>query len=109
MINTAIRKVPTRLKEDAFQAGCVGLVIGLKNSPSTSNPDGYVYKCIRSEVFKELAALNGIYSLDAQILINLMKYKRARAYGQDPTKELGAATIKQLEKIINTKGWSLNV
>jgi DNA-directed RNA polymerase specialized sigma subunit len=104
MINKAIRKVPTRLRDDAFQAGCVGLVVGLKSSVGAINPDGYVYSCIRNEVLKLMASLNATYSLDVKTLTKLLKYKRAKAYGLDPTSEgLTTANIKQMEKLLQHK------
>ena len=103
MINKAIRKVPSEMREDAFQAGCVGLVTGLKNSDKTDNPDGYVYTCIRNEVLKLMASLNPYYALDVATLIKLLKYKRAKAYGLEP-EGLTTANIAQLEQILQNKG-----
>ncbi len=106
MINKAIRKVPARLRDDAFQAGCVGLLKGLgKVAYSDSNPDGYVYTCIRNEVMREVAALNPIYALDVKTLGELLKLKRTKAYGLDPASEgLSLATVEQLERILRHKG-----
>lgn len=104
MINKAIRKVPNRLRDDAFQAGCVGLIVGLKSAEGTDNPDGYVYCCIRNEVLKLMASLNATYSLDVRTLTNLLKYKRAKAYGLEPSSEgLTIANIVQLERILKDK------
>lgn len=104
MINKAIRKVPTRLRDDAFQAGCVGLVVGLNSATGTINPDGYIYRCIRNEVLKLMASLNATYSLDVRTLTNLLKYKRAKAYGLEPASEgLTTANITQLERILQDK------
>lgn len=106
MINKAIRKVPARLRDDAFQAGCVGLVRGLEKSElySHDNPDGYVYTCIRNEVMREIAALNPIYALDVRTFSELLKLKKAKAYGLDPASEgLSIATVEQLERILRHK------
>lgn len=91
------------MREDAFQAGCVGLVVGLKESAKTDNPDGYVYTCIRNEVLKMMASLNTFYALDVRTLLKLLKYKRAKAYGLE-TDDLTTANIAQLEQILQNKG-----
>jgi len=105
MINKAIKKVPARLREDAFQAGCVGLVKGLEKSLDSSNPDGYVYTCIRNEVMKEVASLSPFYALDVRTLSQLLKLKKSKAYGIEPASEgLNTATVEQLEKILRHRG-----
>lgn len=104
MINKAIRKVPNRLKEDAFQAGCVGLVVGLEKSNGANNPDGYVYTCIRNEVIRLMASLNEIYAIDTNTLMKLLKYKKHKAYGQELSPKFTTATVEQLEKILKTRG-----
>jgi DNA-directed RNA polymerase specialized sigma subunit len=105
MINKAIRNVPSHLRDDTFQAGCVGLVKGLQRADGTENPDGYVYSCIRSEVLKELASLHSLYAIDVRTLINLSKYKRAKAYGLEPSSQgLKPTTVEQLERILSNKG-----
>jgi DNA-directed RNA polymerase specialized sigma subunit len=98
LIDKAIKKVPSRLRDDAFQAGCLGLLVGLRNLDKVENQDGYLYTCIRNAVMNEMASLHNIYCLDSRTLSNLAKYKKAKAYGT--RSEMKLATIEQLEKIL---------
>lgn len=84
------------MKDDAYQAGCVGLVLGLKESSNKDNPDGYLFRCIRNEVLKEMATLHDVFALDTKTLLRLIKAKEARTYGHEPR----TATVEEIEQIL---------
>lgn len=84
------------MRDDAYQAGCVGLVVGLKEVSSKNNPDGYLYRCVRNEVLKEMAVLNDVFALDTKTLLRLIKSREAKAYESEPR----IATVEEIEEIL---------
>ncbi len=77
LIRGVLRNVPAHLRDDCYQAACVGLVKALKRD-NALNQRAYIYGCMRSEVLDEIARLNYPISLNKETFLKLCKYKKSK-------------------------------
>lgn len=105
IIGVAIKHIPEELREDARQAGYIGLINGLKNRASVqTNLRGYLYKCISNEMIREAAKLYKPFALSSNTFNQLLKYKKLKRF--DKQDNLTKMSIDKLEKLLAIKQWS---
>lgn len=103
MIEKAANRMPLEYRDDAIQAGYLGLVKGLKNKDNVkSNFDGYLFRCIKNEIIKEIGSLHRPFSLNPKIFCSLVKYKHMKKYDLEGLALMDKASIVELEKIAKT-------
>jgi len=106
IVGVAARKLPRELREDAIQAGYVGLLNGLKNKDSIkTNLRGYLYRCVANEMIREAAKLHRPFSLNSSTFNQLLKYKKLKRFGKPVCNTM---SVEELERILNVKQWSLD-
>ena len=108
IIGVAIKHIPEELREDARQAGYIGLMNGLKNKASVrTNLRGYLYRCVSNEMIREVAKLHKPFALSQNTFNQLLKYKKLKRFGK-----LDQSTSKmdlgELEKLLRIKQWSFD-
>jgi len=107
IINVAIRHIPEGLREDARQAGYIGLLNGLKNKRTVrSNLRGYLYRCVTNEMIRELAKLHKPFALNSQVFNLLLKYKKLKRFGKEKLLGCNKMTIEELEELLRIRQWS---
>jgi DNA-directed RNA polymerase specialized sigma subunit len=101
IICIALSHIPRDLKDDARQAGYIGLMQGLKNKNKVvSNFRGYLYRCVTNEIIKEMSKLYRPFSLNSKLFCKLLKYKKLRGIGANKL------INNELEKLLQVKQWS---
>ncbi len=108
IIGVAIKHIPEELREDARQAGYVGLINGLKNRSSVkSNLRGYLYRCVSNEMIREAAKLHRPFALNSNTFNQLLRYKKLKRFGRldESTSKMD---LEQLERLLSIKQWSLD-
>jgi RNA polymerase sigma factor (sigma-70 family) len=83
LIYKIINKVPSHLRDDCFQAACLGLVKAMKKSEDVEYFRSYAYACMKAEVIKEMAALHDPLPLDHKTFLLLCEYNKAKNSGVD--------------------------
>jgi len=107
IINVAIRHIPEEFRDDARQAGYIGLLSGLKNKDAVrSNLRGYLYKCITNEMIREMAKLYRPFALKSKIFNLLLKYKKLKGLGKEKLLGCDKTTIAELEELLRIRQWS---
>lgn len=94
---SVIKNVPFHLRDDCYQAACLGLTIALMNKDKAKSFNSYAFACMKSEVLKELAELAGPLSLDKTTFLLLHKYKKALANGEELN--ISESRKKNLDKL----------
>lgn len=101
IIIIASRHVPYEFREDAIQAGYIGLLNGLRNKHNIkTNLRGYLYRCITNEMIKEVGKLHKPFALNSKLFVKLLKYKKLKGMG---IKQL---LNPQLEQLLSIRQWS---
>ena len=102
IIGVAIKHIPEELREDARQAGYIGLINGLKNKESVrSNLRGYLYRCISNEMIREVAKLHRPFALSQNTFNQLIRYKKLKRFGKlDNSTKM---SIDELERLLGVK------
>jgi len=106
IIDIATRYIPKDLKDDAKQAGYLGLLSGLKSSSIHTNKFGYLYRCARNEIISEMGRLFKPFALNPTTYNELIKYKKLKRLNT-----LGGFTktsIEELELLLLIKQRSYN-
>ena len=105
IIGVAIKHIPEEFREDARQAGYIGLLNGLRNRSSVrSNLRGYLYRCVSNEMIREAAKLHKPFSLSSNTFNQLLRYKKLKRFGrQDNSSKM---SIDELERLLRIKQWS---
>ena len=101
IVTIASRHIPYEFREDAMQAGYIGLINGLRNKDKVkSNLRGYLYRCVTNEMIKEVSKLHRPFSLNNKLFVKLLKYKKLKG--------MGAAKLldPELEQLLSIKQWS---
>jgi len=109
IISVAVRHMPEELRDDARQAGYIGLLNGLKNKRSVrSNLRGYLYRCITNEMIRELAKLHKPFALNSQVFNLLLKYKKLKRFGREDLLSCNKMTVDELEELLRIRQWSID-
>ena len=104
LINKMLRKVPRHLRDDCFQAACLGLVKALKRKEDVTFFRSYAYRCMQSEIVKELATLHDPLPLDHNTFFLLCKYKKEKSMGRDPSQlDVTNDRLENLVRLSNAK------
>lgn len=107
IVKVALSSVPRAFLEDARQAAYLGLIKGLRKQPDASR--GYLYRCAKNEILKELGNLHSPYSLNKDIFILMLKYKTLKQYRQEAKLNLDEKMEMRIEKIIYSSTGVINV
>lgn len=108
IIGVAIKHIPEELREDARQAGYIGLMNGLKNRSSVrTNLRGYLYRCIANEMIREAAKLHKPFALSQNVFNQLLKYKKLKRFGKLDSSS-SKMNLDELDKLLRIKQWSLD-
>lgn len=100
IINIALKNIPFELRDDARQAGYVGLLNGLASKTPRNNQRGYLYRCAINEIIRELASLQRPFSLNRDIFCRLLKYRKLKRYGQEHLAKFKTLSVETLEHIM---------
>ena len=109
IIDIAIVNVPREFRDDARQAGYVGLINGLRHLDGVENIRGYLYRCVQNEMIKEVAKLYTPFSVSPYMLNTLIKYKKLTRFNSVSFRKVNKMDISEIERILRIKQWSLNV
>ena len=105
IIGIAIKHIPEEIREDACQAGYIGLINGLKNREFIrTNIRGYLYRCVSNEIIRELAKLHRPFALSQNTFNQLLKYKKLKRFGK--LDNLTKMSVEELERLLRIKQWS---
>lgn len=97
----AANHIPREFRDDAIQAGYIGLLNGLKNkSKVKSNFRGYLYRCVTNEMIKEVGKLHRPFALHSKLFVRLLKYKKLKGMGVNKLLD------PELEQLLSIKQWS---
>jgi len=105
IIPVAANRLPSEFREDAMQAGYIGLMNGLKNTSIKKNLRGYLYRCITNEMIREAAKLHKPFALSSGTFNQLLRYKKAKRFGQVKSFKM---SVSELEKLLTIKQWSID-
>jgi len=83
LINSALRNVPYHLRDDCYQAACLGLLSALASKDKIENFNAYAYSCMKSEILNEIATLMEPMSVGKNTYILLCKYNKLRSNNGD--------------------------
>jgi len=101
IVSCALKNIPLEFIDDARQAGYVGILAGLSKLHTVkSNKDGFLYRCARNEILKELGRLHRPFSLSKDIFILYLKYKNMKDMGTEDLLNLSESRVEQLEKLV---------
>lgn len=109
LINSVLKNVPSHLRDDCYQAACVGLLHAFNNKEKARSFNSYAWTCMYSEVLTVIAKLNYPISLDKITFLMLCKYKTARHNNLPIDKKLAKSRIRSLNKLSNLKKVSYQV
>jgi len=102
IIGVAVKHIPQELREDARQAGYIGLMNGLKNRALIqTNIRGYLYRCISNEMIREIAKLYRPFALSSNTFNQLLKYKKFKRFGK--LDSLSKMNVEELERLLRIK------
>jgi DNA-directed RNA polymerase specialized sigma subunit len=83
LINKILSKVPSYIRDDCYQAACMGLLKAKEREHSVEFFKSYAYRCMQNEVTKEVAKLhgsgNGLFTLDKTTFLLFCEYKRRKS------------------------------
>lgn len=110
LINKILRNVPSYIRDDCYQAACLGLLKAKakENEHAVEFFKAYAYRCMQNEVTKEVAKLhgpgNGLYSLDKTTLLLYCEYKRRKSSDAGlEDMSLSKNRITAFERMIHSK------
>lgn len=108
LINKLLSKVPNYLRDDCYQAACLGLLNALERKDNIEHFNTYAYRCMKSEIIKELGRLHGngsgIYSLDKNAFLLFCEYKKRINNNEDISDmKLSKKTSRCFEEMINSR------
>lgn len=103
-INVMIRNVSPHLKDDAYQAACIGILKALeKYDPSIAKFSTYINShkfYVEDEILKLVAELSLPFSINKLMLVDVIKFKRGEM------KNLSKYRESLLNRLANTKRMS---
>ncbi len=108
LIRSVLRNTPSHLRDDCYQAACVGLLNAINNKNKTQNFRAYAYICMKSEVLNEIATLLHPMALDKTTFMMLCKYNKIKNNaGNISDMRIAKAREKNLENLSNLSRISL--
>lgn len=103
IIGVAAKHIPEEFREDARQAGYIGLMNGLKNIALVRiNLRGYLYRCVSNEMIREAAKLHRPFALSSNTFNQLLKYKRLKRLGELDSSS-SKMNLEELESLLRIK------
>jgi len=109
LINSVLKKVPFHLRDDCYQAACLGLLRAFDKKETIRNFRSYAWRCMYHEVLTVVAELNYPMSLDKMTFMMLCNYKRAKHNNQPIDKKLAQSRIRSLDKLSSLQKVSYQV
>jgi len=103
IISLVLKHVPGEFREDAEQAGYVGLLNGLRHVDKAENTRGYLYRCVSNAVIKEIASLQRPFALNSDVFCKLLKYRKLKRFGLERKAKFNAMSMEQLERIMSSE------
>ena len=108
LIQSVLNKyAPKWLRDDCYQAACIGLLKALKNKDNTTNFTSYAFTSMRNEVLEEVARLsgtgNGIFTLDKQTFLLYAEFKRRKNNGTLDEMKISSKMLKRFEGFLNSR------
>jgi len=103
LINSVLKNVPSHLREDCYQAACLGLLQAFNKKDDARNFRSYAWTCMHHEVLTVVAELNYPVSLDKVTFLMLCKYKKAIHNNLPIDKKLAKSRIRSLGRLSNLK------
>jgi len=111
LINKILSKVPKYIRDDCYQAACIGLLKAKEKEHSVKFFKSYVYRCMQNEVTKEVAKLhgpgNGLFALDKTTFLLFCEYQRRKNNDGD-IEDMGLSNnrIETFEALIDSDRYS---
>jgi DNA-directed RNA polymerase specialized sigma subunit len=103
----AVIRVPNDIRDDCYQAACLGLLKAEKKQTKVKFFKSYAVRCMKNEIIKEIARLRGsgqgIFSLDKITFLLLNKYKKGIRNGDTSDLELSEGRESDLNKLLHVK------
>ena len=103
----AVLRVSRDVREDCYQAACLGLIKAEKRRHKAKFFKSYAIRCIKNEIIKEIANLKGcgqgIFALDKITFLLLSKYKKALKSGGVEALNLSEGRIEDLDKLLKIR------
>ncbi len=108
LIHSVLNKyAPAWLREDCYQAACIGLLKALQNKEQAHNFGSYAFNAMRNEVLAEVALLsgvgNGTLSLDKQTFLLYAEFKRRRKDGTLHEMKISKKMLKRFEGFLHAR------
>lgn len=101
LINSVLKNVPSHLRDDCYQAACLGLLRAFERREVARNFRSYAWTCMYHEVLTVVAELNYPVSLDKITFMMLCKYKTAKYNNLPIDKKLARSRIRSLDRLSN--------
>jgi len=109
LIYSVLKKVPYHLRDDCYQAACLGLLRAFEKRETAKNFRSYAWRCMYHEVLTVVAELNYPMSLDKMTFMMLCKYKAAKHNNKPIEKKLAKSRIRSLDRLANLQKVSYQV
>jgi DNA-directed RNA polymerase specialized sigma subunit len=109
LIKSVLKKVPLHLRDDCYQAACLGLLRAFKRKDNIKNFRSYAWSCMYHEVLTVVAELNYPMSLDKMTFMMLCKYKTAKHNNQPIDSKLAKSRIRSLDRLSSLQKVSYQV
>lgn len=103
IIGLVLKHVPCEFREDAQQAGYVGLLNGLKHADKADNTRGYLFKCVSNEILREVASLQRPFALNSDTFCRLLRYRKLKKLGKEYLAKFNVLPIERLEQIMSSE------
>lgn len=101
LIRSVLKNVPNNLRDDCYQAACLGLLKAIEKKDSVRSFKSYAWSCMYHEVLTVVAQLKYPISLDKVTFMMLCKFKKAKNNNKPIDKKLAKSRIKSLNKLFN--------
>lgn len=113
LIQSVLNKyAPSWLRDDCYQAACIGLLKALQNKDQANNFCSYAFNSMRNEVLEEVAQLSGIgngaISLDKQTFLLYSEFKRRRRDGTLHEMKISKKMLKRFEGFLSTNRFNID-
>jgi len=110
LIKSVLKRVPNHLRDDCYQAACLGLLYAFENETDDIRSfKSYAWACMYNEVLTVVAKLNYPMSLDKVTFMMLCKYKTAKHNDEPIDEKLTKNRIRSLDKLISLQKVSYQV
>ncbi len=103
LINSVLKKVPYHLRDDCYQAACLGLLRAFTKKDVAKNFRPYAWSCMYHEVLTVVAELKYPMSLDKVTFMMLCKYNTAKHNDLPIDKKLAECRVRSLTKLASLR------